>query len=408
MKTLVKLSLVTAVLIVAGPSNADDDYGRHNHKHHQVPKHSQVWKVNCNRGKTITGALKRARAGDTIRVRGTCHESVKITMDRITLRGIKGAVIDGGGGEPTAFAGVIVIDGVQGVELEGLTVRNGRGEGILAQNGAGFTARNITVEDNAGPGMQVTVNSTANLSDVTIRRGGQTVSGLGLVISDNSTAVLKGTISSTDNPSNGIAIQSRSVVEVRGATVKAINNGGSGFDIVDSTAVIFGTPESPGSSFVAKGNGRAGIFVALGSLQVFGGNFAGTGAFTIHASNNANGIQLVDAGRIVSPFASVDILVEDNTTGLNFGDGTGALILTGEGGGLTVRNNKTGLLADGADTSTLVSAPPNVASIEDNTVVDVDLRFGSRLRIVDVAVGSLVCDATVLLAGTTGFSCPTP
>ena len=56
--------------------------------------------VNCNDGKTLKQALRRADPGDTIRVIGTCTERVTITTDRITLVGSGSAVLDGGGGGP--------------------------------------------------------------------------------------------------------------------------------------------------------------------------------------------------------------------------------------------------------------------------------------------------------------------
>ena len=368
-----------------------------------------VFEVDCDQGQTIGEALDGAQPGDTITIEGTCRERVEIRIDRISLVGVNDAVVDGGGGDLSAFNGVIDIEGVQGVELEGLTIRNGPGEGVLAHNGAAFSARNITVEDHATPCLLVIANSMADLTDVDIRRCGQVASGLGLVVQDNSTALVRGSIRSTDNASNGISVQSRSVLEVRGAVVESTQNGRSGFDIVDSTLVIFGTPESPGSTLIARENGNSGIFVALGSLQIFGGGFAGQSVFEINASSNGTeGIALVDGGRIVSPFASVDILLEDNPTGLSLGDGTGVLLLTGTGAGLTIQNNEVGLLANGADASTLVSSPAGLATIQGNSVVDVNLRFGSRVRLIGVAVDTLACDSSVLLDGDTGFTCPTP
>lgn len=50
---------------------------------------------------------------------------------------------------------------------------------------------------------------------------------------------------------------------------------------------------------------------------------------------------------------------------------------------------------------TLVSTPPAASTIQNNTGVDVDFRFGTRATIDGVTVGSIVCDATVLSRGTT-------
>jgi hypothetical protein len=82
---------------------------------------------------------------------------------------------------------------------------------------------------------------------------------------------------------------------------------------------------------------------------------------------------------------------------LNIDGGGSALII----GGLTVQNNPTGLLADGAGTLTLVSVPSNRSSIQNNTGTDVDLRFGTRATFDGVTIGSITCDATVLSRGST-------
>ena len=82
---------------------------------------SAVKKVKCDKGQTLTEALRKAKPGDTLQVTGTCHERVTITTDRLTLDGGGSAVLDGGGGGPTEFEGVVTIDGVQGVTLTGFT-----------------------------------------------------------------------------------------------------------------------------------------------------------------------------------------------------------------------------------------------------------------------------------------------
>src|SRR5215510_8740263 len=99
---------------------------------------SAVKKVACDKGQTLTEALKQAKPGDTLQVTGTCQERVTITTDRLTLDGGGSAVLDGGGGSPTEFEGVVTIDGAHGVTLTGFTIQNGPGEGILGIHGAAF------------------------------------------------------------------------------------------------------------------------------------------------------------------------------------------------------------------------------------------------------------------------------
>jgi hypothetical protein len=365
---------------------------------------STVKKVECDKGQTLTDALKTAKPGDTLQVTGTCHERVTITTDRLTLNGGGSAVLDGGGGGPTEFEGAVTIDGVQGVSLMGFTIQNSPGQGILGVGGAAFVVKDTTMQNNGLEGIFLNNNASAELTDVEVKNSGR----LGIAVFNNSTAVLKGHVSSTGSGSNGsgasnsngIAVQSGSMLEIRGAVVQASHNSGGGVDIVDSQAIIFGFPESQGSILTADNNGGDGIFVATGSLSFFGGAFAGTGSLaTISASNNGgSGIAIGLDGTVVSPFAAAKFMIENNQKrGLDVSEGGSALII----GGLTVQNNQTGLLADGAGTLTLVSIPSNPSSIENNTGTDVDLRFGTRVTFDGVTIGNITCDATVLSRGST-------
>jgi hypothetical protein len=108
---------------------------------------------------------------------------------------------------------------------------------------------------------------------------------------------------------------------------------------------------------------------------------------------------LVSAGFFASPFGTGKFVLENNTTGLSFINGAGAVIR----GGLNVQNNGTGVLADGAGTLTLVSIPPNPSVVENNGT-DVDLKFGTRVTFDGVTIGTITCDGTVLSRGTT--ECP--
>jgi hypothetical protein len=360
---------------------------------------SAVKKVKCDEGQTLTEALQKAKPGDTLQVTGTCHERVTITTDRLTLDGDGSAVLDGGGGSPTSsFEAVVTIDGTQGVTLMGFTIQNSPSQGILGVGGAALVVQDTTLQNNGAAGLVLYNNSSAELTDVEVKGSGS----IGLVVQNTSTAVLKGTIRSTGSGANGIAVQSGSTLEIRGASVHASDNGGNGLDIVDSQAIMFGFPESQGSSLTVHNNGGDGIFVGTGSLSFFGG----VGFATISASNNrgsnnnGSGIAIGLGGAVVSPSAAAKFIIEHNPTGLSVSEGGSAFII----GGVTVQNNQTGLLADGAGTLTIGSHPMNPSSIEDNDGKDVELSFGTRVTFGGVAIGTITCDTTVLSRGTTG--CP--
>ena len=69
-----------------------------------------------------------------------------------------------------------------------------------------------------------------------------------------------------------------------------------------------------------------------------------------------------------------------------------------------MEGNGTGLLADGAGSLTVISIPPKPSVIQDNSLIDTDLRFGTRMTVNGATLGNLKCDGTVLSRGTT--TCP--
>jgi Right handed beta helix region len=340
--------------------------------------------VNCDRGENIAEVLAKAEPGDTIRVTGTCVERVSIKTDRITLDGQGAATLDGGGGPTSEFDGVLTIDGASGVTIQGFTVQNGPGEGILGTHGAAFSVRNTTVQDNGSTGVVVAEGSTAELTDCSILRNDA-----GIDVFTQSSAVLKGSIRTNDNLLNGATVNGTSIIEIRGAQVEASRNGGEGLAAgSNSQLAVFGFAGSQGSTFTIDANGGGGILLGDSILNVFSES-------TIAITNSPLGI-LCGAGKIISPFGVGTFVIENNGVGLDFGlDGTALLV-----GGLTVRNNGTGVRGDGAGVLTFISIPSNPSAITGNGV-DVDLRFGARATIEGVEVGTITCDSTVLSRGTT-------
>lgn len=367
---LIPVALVAAVPLTSRTGDADS------------PMRMRV--VNCDRGEEIARALARAEPGDTIRVTGTCVERVSIKTDRITLDGQGAATLDGGGGPTSEFDGVVTIDGASGVTIQGFTVQNGPGEGILGTHGAAFSVRNTTVQDNGSTGVVVAEGSTAELTDCSILRNDA-----GIDVFTQSSAVLKGAIRTNDNLLNGATVNGTSIIEIRGAQVEASRNGGEGLAAgSNSQLAVFGFAGSQGSTFTIDANGGGGILLGDSILNVFSES-------TIAITNSPLGI-LCGAGKIISPFGVARFVIENNVVGLDFGlDGTALLV-----GGLTVRNNGTGVRGDGAGVLTFISIPENPSAITGNGV-DVDLRFGARATIEGVDVGTITCDSTVLSRGTT-------
>jgi Right handed beta helix region len=353
---------------------------------------SAVKKVKCDNGQTLTEALRKAKPGDPLQVTGTCHERVTITTDQLTLDGGASAVLEGGGGGPTEFEGVVTIDGVQGVTLTGFTVQNGPGEGILGIHGAAFTVQQTTVQQNAASGIAVADGSTADLTDCTIQGNG-----FGIDVFTSSSAILRGAIISSHNTGNGAEVNGQSILEIRGAQVQMNDNGGIGLVAGNGQVAIFGFTAAQGSTLTTRGNGSWGIIIFGSQFTILGSDF-GSGTNIITAANNgADGIFVSD-GVIASPFGTGKFVLENNVSaGLNLINGAGAIIT----GGLSVRNNGTGVSSDGAGTLTLASIPTNPSTITNNSTFDVDLKFGTRATFDGVTIGNITCDATVLSRGTT-------
>jgi Right handed beta helix region len=330
---------------------------------------SAVKKVKCDNGQTLTEALRKAKPGDPLQVTGTCHERVTITTDQLTLDG-----------------------GVQGVTLTWFTVQNGPGEGILGIHGAAFTVQQTTVQQNAASGIAVADGSTADLTDCTIQGNG-----FGIDVFTSSSAILRGAIISSHNTGNGAEVNGQSILEIRGAQVQMNDNGGIGLVAGSGQVAIFGFTAAQGSTLTTRGNGSWGIIIFGSQFTILGSDF-GSGTNIITAANNgADGIFVSD-GVIASPFGTGKFVLENNVSaGLNLINGAGAIIT----GGLSVRNNGTGVSSDGAGTLTLASIPTNPSTITNNSTFDVDLKFGTRATFDGVTIGNITCDATVLSRGTT-------
>jgi hypothetical protein len=373
----------------------------------QQAEAGHVFSVDCDKGRTIAHALSRAEAGDTVKFTGTCREKVLIDKDDILLRGFDGGMLDGSvfpdGGR---LEGLITVRGAQRVRIRNMQIRNAPGTGLLGLDGAAFDVRNARIEDSDFDGIRLMNNTTVNLHNCrTIRNGLQ---GISLFL--NSSAVLTGKISIVESAGNGLVVQTGSVVEMRGTQFESLNNGGSGVDIADSRVWVYGGPESAGTSIVANGNAMDGFFVGKGTVGLTAQPFAGTGELLVQASNNSGtGFNAALDASLVSPFGESRFQFENNNVGMNIAGGSTALVI----GGLSVQGNQTGIVADEAASMTLISIPPNPSTVNSNLGNDISLVFGSKATIAGSGgaafdVGSIVCDETVLLRGSTGVTCPRP
>jgi len=358
--------------------------------HGQAAKPVQT--VRCGAGQSINSALRRAEAGATLQIRGMCHERVVITQ-AVTLDGGGSAVIDGGGvglapAAAAEFDGVVVVDGVTGVSLVGLTIQNGVANGVFASHGASILLKDVTTQNNHFTGIVVSDNSTVEAVDSVTKSNGDG----GFDVFTSSSLILKGTFVASSNGTAGGSANGQSIVELRGAQVTATDNPVFGIIIGSrSHLAVFGFASSAGSTLNVSGSGFAGIGIADSSFTLFSDT-------VVTATHNGIGL-LLAPGQVTAPDGRATFVLDNNGIGMNAFGGSSTFLVAG----LNVHDNGTGVMVD--DSSLSIEAAPGLpASIAANGT-DVQLSFGTRSTIQNVTVATpLICEPNVLSRGTA--KCP--
>jgi hypothetical protein len=337
MKTMVKLLILVMGIAVASPALA------------------RTLKVDCNRGGTITKALENAKPFDTIQVTGTCKERFTITTDRLTLDGQGSAILDAGGGfhAGAIFYGAITIDGARGVTVTGFTIQHGP-DGITCKRGAACLVRNSTLQDNADEGMQVSENSTAEVTDSTFRRNGE----WGIVVFDNSSLLFHGTVNLTHNGKSGLGVLFTSTAgSFSGATIHFDNNKDHGIFVVGGSMVQI---DREGGTVTMNNNKQNGIGLLDSVLMLW------NGTLTI-VRNGGNGI-FVGARSSLQNFAATFVVKNNEGAGLLVDNG-GIVFMKGA----TITGNST----------------------------DVALSSDARATLKGNTIGTITCDKSSRITGDT-------
>jgi len=370
--------------------------------------------VDCSKGQSLNQGLKNIGSGETLTFTGTCQESVAIVVSGITLIGEGTAVISG-----ESSVDVVRINGVQRVSLQNFTVQNGK-NGIHAIGGAAVVLQNIVAQSNAQTGILVEGSSSVDLSNTTSQNNhlhgidiesGSSLTGNGNIlvqgnavfgfnVATSSSATLNsGTLTAQQNVL-GIQISINSGLFLAGpaASIRALNNftvgltmvsgahffsfggavttSGNGLDGID-LASRAGMDLDAGAQFISFNNGRDGLHAEeLSFINLFNNpQFSGVPGFTTMQvyGNVVNGVSLLSNSQM-HMFAQAQVQSHDNVgNGVLVDDGSSMLLINS-----TIKNNPT----------------------------DIQLTFGSRGDISNSTVGTLKCDATVLLRGTLGLTCP--
>jgi hypothetical protein len=367
--------------------------------------------LDCSK-KSLANAVATAQPGDTIAFTGVCNGPVIISTDRLALTGVGTAVIDGGGQDGLTVAGA------HEIALTGFEVRNGL-DGIIGVNGAHIALAGIHVHDNAVFGISLQTSSSAILSDVTSSHNGVH----GLDLETGSAATVTKTFTSSQNGVFGINVNGSSVTFSKAnvtvsqntlgiqiatsanaflndaATVLNVNdNIATGLTVVSGAHMVSfgGTINVSGSALDGVSlNSKAGLDLDAGSQ--------------LNLSNNGDGL-LMQEGSVMTVFNNPQFSGSPGFSTVNTHNNAGSGIRMRNGSTLTLsnqakiissQNSGFGVAADNGAGITLVNS-----TVTGNGTKDLQLTFGTRADLSTLTFGSYSCDATVLVRGTSGITCP--
>jgi hypothetical protein len=309
--------------------------------------------------------------------------------------------------------------------LKDLQIRNGL-NGIHGVSGAQITVEDTNIHDNAVNGILLEQQSSATLCDSKSHNNGLN----GLDLEATSSVIVKGKFTADGNAVFGVNVNSSSSLTLQNGTLIATNNV-LGIQFGTSAAGFIGDPKS---SILAQGNATTGFTIVSGAHFVaFGGTITSTGNFGIGISVDSKAGFDLDAAAIVTSSNNVgdgvhleetSVLTMFNTPAFSGVPGTTTLNVSGNGGnGISVltgsnlsvihqaiiddeMNHGFGVIDDNGSSLTLTQSSTVHSTFLKNTGKDVAITFGSRADLSSVKIGTFTCDATVLVRGDTGKTCP--
>jgi parallel beta-helix repeat protein len=286
--------------------------------------HLRTRHVDCDRGETITRALRFVEPGETLIIHGTCNENLLLSSptgryNGLTLDGQGTATIAG----PDATLNVIELTGVSEFTIRGLTITGGNDglsintgsliaidsvvvehtgrHGIHFQRGStmGYVV-NSTIQNNPGHGIVINENSyvrvgftdgvgasEGDIGPCVIHGNG----GYGIRIQRSSSArIYTNTIS--NNTNNGINIESASYAEI--ATNVINGNGKHGINVTENSTLHLGNPSGTKNedqpNTTTTPNGQFGLSASWGAYVVgrMGSLNGNSGASTFSHDSNSN------------------------------------------------------------------------------------------------------------------------
>ena len=367
--------------------------------------------LDCS-SRSLADAVATVREKDpVIRFTGICAGPIVIQADGVTLEGVGEAIIDGGGQD------AVTIAGAGRASLVALKVRNGA-NGVVATAGGHVSLTDVNVHDNLASGIVLRTGSSALLTGVTTAQNGLH----GLDVEGGSSAKVEGSLSVTGNGVfginvNGSALTVAGTVSATGntlgvqigtnasaflvngaATINASDNLATGLTIVSGSQLV-----SFGGTINASGNAGVGVSVnSRSGMDLDAGS-------TLTLLNNGDGL-LVQTGSVMTVFNTPQFSGAPGFSTIDARNNTrtGVRVLTdarvtlvNQARIISSQNGTIGFTADNGAGVTLVNS-----TISGNTAVDIQLTFGARADLRTLTFGSYTCDATVLVRGTSGITCP--
>ena len=181
-------------------------------------------------------------------------------------------------------------------------------------------------------------------------------------------------------------------------TINVTNNQATGLTVVSGAHMV-----SFGGTINASGNPLNGV-----SLNSKAGLDLDAGS-QLNLFNNGDGLLLQEAS-VMTVFNIPQFSGVPGFSTVNSHDNLGSGIRVLEGSTLTLsnqaqivskQNSNAGLAADNGVGLTLVNS-----TLTGNTAKDLVLTFGTRADLRTLTLGTYSCDATVLVRGTSGITCP--
>ncbi len=201
---------------------------------------------------------------------GSCTGDLSINQDDITIEGESSDGTD-------EIVGQVIIQGVQRIQLNNLTITGGA-SGIIAFDGAALRAQEITVigtgTNTNSCAVGVLNGSTVILTDVEIT--GNT--GRGVLANANATVEVRGDSAVSDNGADGFGIFKNSSLTLNTVDVKA--NGSRGINVGDNSAVEIRENSEISGNTRHGINAFGGASVHIGGATILGGPDGGSHAFT--------------------------------------------------------------------------------------------------------------------------------